>query len=516
MASHATEPQAGFSVEKLRLPLAGLGVAALFGGMATGLQGGLPEITPRVLYALGVLLIGIYVALDPEDVWAKLTGRGVLYSGNALVIAAAAIAILALFNVAASRYQTKLDLTANKQFSLSDQSVRVVQALPAPVKVTAFMLNNDQQRKQDFQTLLTEYANRSGGKLTFEFIDPEARGADAIAAGVTSVPSIVYQMGDKKQDNAGTTEKDVSTALVKLQRPGKKIYFTTGHGERSLEGFAASEYGSIKQALERDNFTPTALNLLTARTVPDDADAVVIAGATNPLLTEEKDALRAYLDGGGKLIVLLSPNSKTDLSDILQKYEVGFAGNTIVDPTGSLPQDPRYLVVGNYGSHAITKDLRDLSVYPFTTSITYPSSPASGETVTPLAQSTNNSWGNSNPQQPQRQEADPRGPLAMVVAVDAGASGGGAGKSTRLVLIGTPDLISNQVLQQVLGNQFLFLNVANWVAEQDNLIDIRAPDTTPRNMVLTGPQMDLVRNTSLIFLPLAVLAAGAAVWWTRR
>jgi hypothetical protein len=48
------------------------------------------------------------------------------------------------------------------------------------------------------------------------------------------------------------------------------------------------------------------------------------------------------------------------------------------------------------------------------------------------------------------------------------------------------------------------------------LIDIRAPDTTPRNMVLTGPQMDLVRNTSLIFLPLAVLAAGAAVWWTRR
>ena len=36
-----------------------------------------------------------------------------------------------------------------------------------------------------------------------------------------------------------------------------------------------------------DNFTISALNLLTQRAVPDDAAAVVIAGATNPFLQEE-------------------------------------------------------------------------------------------------------------------------------------------------------------------------------------------------------------------------------------
>ena len=115
-------------------------------------------------------------------------------------------------------------------------------------------------------------------------------------------------MGDKKQNSTGTTEKDVSTALVKLERPEKKVYFTTGHGERVARrlrpaGLRHDQAG----ADERDNFTTAPLNLVTARAVPDDAAEVVIAGPTNPFLPEEKDALKAYLDGGGKLIAIIGP-----------------------------------------------------------------------------------------------------------------------------------------------------------------------------------------------------------------
>ena len=143
-------------------------------------------------------------------------------------------------------------------------------------------------------------------------------------------------MADKKQNSTGTTEKDISTALVKLERPEKKAYFTSGHGERSLDGFGPQDYGTIKQAIERDNFATATLNLVTARAVPDDASEVIIAGATNPFLAEEKDALKAYLDGGGKLIAIIGPNSKTDLSDLLQNYQVGFSGTVVVDPAKSV------------------------------------------------------------------------------------------------------------------------------------------------------------------------------------
>jgi ABC-type uncharacterized transport system involved in gliding motility auxiliary subunit len=513
VASRLNQSQGGFSFETLRLPLAALGIFGVLAGLATWLVQGDFGLVPRILIAGGVLLLGIYVALDPDDVWAKLTGRGAVYSGNTLVIAAAALVILGLVNVVGSRYPTKLDLTANKQFTLSEQSIKVIQALPSPVKVTAYLLSSD-SRKMDFQTLLSDYASRSGGKLNYEFIDPEARPADALAAGIKATGTVVYQMSDKKQESTGTTEKDVTTALVKLERPGKKAYFTSGHGERSLDGFGPIDYGSIKQGLERDNFSASPLNLVTARAVPDDADEVIIAGPTNPFLAEEKDALRAYLDGGGKLILIVGPGSKADMNDLLQNYEVAFAGNIVVDPTRGLPQDPRVVVVDTYGSQAITKDLRDLTFFPLATSITLPSKPPAGTTVTALAQSSEQSWGNTNPQQLQRQESDLKGPLALAVAVDSTPAAGG--KATRIVLIGSPDLVSNNALQQVPGNQTLFLNSANWVAEQDSLIDIRAPETTPRTMVLTGPQMNLVAYSSFLFLPLAVLAAGAAVWWTRR
>src|SRR3979490_1980922 len=151
MAARSSEAKGGFSIESLRLPLVGLGIS----GLIAGLIGGLPDRAPRILLAIGVLLLGIYVALDPEDVWAKVTGRGAIASGNALLIAAAVLVILGLVNVLGSRYTTKVDLTANKQFTLSDQSARVVQALPQPVKVTGWLTSTD-SRKQDFQTLLND------------------------------------------------------------------------------------------------------------------------------------------------------------------------------------------------------------------------------------------------------------------------------------------------------------------------------------------------------------------------
>ncbi len=279
-----------------------------------------------------------------------------------------------------------------QQFTLSDQSKKIAETLPQPVKVTGFLTSTD-SRRQDFQTLLTDYSSRSGGKLTFELIDPEQRPGDAFAAGITETGTIVYQMGDKKQNSTGTTERDISTALVKLERPEKKVYFTQGHGERSLDGFDQGDYSQIKQALERDNFTAAPLNLITAKAIPDDADEVIIAGPTNPFLPEEKDALRAYLDGSGKLFLLLGPGTQSDFNDLLDKYHVSVNTNLlVVDPAQPFLQDVRVPVVDKYGSHAITKDLRLATFYPAVGSITIPSSATGDATVVALAQRARCRW----------------------------------------------------------------------------------------------------------------------------
>jgi ABC-type uncharacterized transport system involved in gliding motility auxiliary subunit len=82
--------------------------------------------------------------------------------------------------------------------------------------------------------------------------------------------------------------------------------------------------------------------------------------------------------------------------------------------------------------------------------------------------------------------------------------------------MGTSGTVSNNSFSVSSGNADLFLNAADWLAQEDNLINIRAPDTTPRTMLLTGVQLSLVFWSSLLFLPALVLLAGVFVWWTRR
>jgi ABC-type uncharacterized transport system involved in gliding motility auxiliary subunit len=512
-------------MESIRLPLAALGVFGILAGIGAFLVEGQFGLIERILIAAGILLLGIYVALDPEDVWAKMTGRGAMASGNTFVIALAALVILGLFNVLGSRYPNKVDMTSNQQFTLSDQSKRVAENLPGPVRVTAFLTSTD-PNKQDFQTRLNDYAARSGNKLSFEFIDPEQRPGDAIAAGINETGTVVYQMGDKKQNSTGTTENDITTALVKLQRPEKKVYFTQGHGERSLDGFDQGDYSQIKQALERDNFTTAPLNLITTRAIPDDAALVVVAGPTNAFLPEEKEALKAYLDGGGKLFLLLGPGTQADFNDLLSQYQVAVNTNQlVVDPAQPFLNDVRVPVVDKYGSHAITKDLRLATFYPGTGSISVPSSSSGGATVVPLAQSSDQSWGNTNQQQIARADSDPKGPLPLAVAIEANGTPPPATNPTgqpapsngaRIVVVATPNIVANRFLSVSSGNTDLFLDSANWLASEDNLISIRAPETASRQMLLTGPQINLVKFSSFLFLPLAVLAIGAVVWWTRR
>jgi ABC-type uncharacterized transport system involved in gliding motility auxiliary subunit len=533
MATRNATSSPRFSLDSLRLPLAALGFFGILAGLGAWLVDGQFDLPPRILLAGGILLLGIYVALDPEDVWGRVTGRTTLVSGNVLVIAVAAIAILGLFNVLASRYQTKWDTTANQQYTLSQQSVQVVQSLPQAVHATAFFPASDTQR-QGFQTLLGNYAAQSNGKFSFEFVDPEARPGDAVAAGITQEGTTVFAMGDKKQNATGTTEQDVTTALVKLTRPQKKVYFTTGHGERNLDGFGQPDYGQIKQALERDNYTTDTLNPTTTRAVPDDAAAVIVAGATAPFLQEELDTLKAYADGGGSIFILQDPNSKADFSSLLSPYGVAMPGTLVVDPSQNYLGDVRVPVVSKYGSHATTQDLRVASFFPGSTYVTYPGTSSGGATLTPIAQTSAQSWANSNTQQIQKQDGDASGPLTLVLAIEAPVAGGASatptpppdptnptppnqgGKKTRIYVVGTANLVANAFLNVSSGNQDLFLNATNWLSEEDNVINIKVPQPVSRTMLLTGPQLNLVTYSSLLFLPLLVLAAGVAVWWSRR
>ena len=86
---------------------------------------------------------------------------------------------------------------------------------------------------------------------------------------------------------------------------------------------------------------------------------------------------------------------------------------------------------------------------------------------------------------------------------------------TRLVVIGDSDFATNGVVG-IQGNRDMFLNTVNWLAQQENLISIRAREPEDRRLTLTADQQRRLYWLSLLLVPGFVLGTGVYTWWRRR
>ena len=77
---------------------------------------------------------------------AWLSARQTRYTGYASVYILVVLAVLVVVNFLANRYDKSYDSTANKQFSLSDQTIKVVKDLKRDVQINYFGAQNEFRR----------------------------------------------------------------------------------------------------------------------------------------------------------------------------------------------------------------------------------------------------------------------------------------------------------------------------------------------------------------------------------
>src|ERR1700730_10363609 len=87
------------------------------------------------------------------------------YAGTYILVI---IAVLGAVNFLANRYDKSFDTTANKQFSLSDQSIKVVKNLNRDIHIKYF---DETARFPQARDLLDRYSSLSP-KVHVDFIDP--------------------------------------------------------------------------------------------------------------------------------------------------------------------------------------------------------------------------------------------------------------------------------------------------------------------------------------------------------
>ena len=512
-----------------RLPAiaGGLGAASLVVGLGAYLVTGQFDRQVLILLAIGVALLLIAASYYPQELLAMLRGRSVRYGSNTFATIVIFLAILSLINFYSINHSYRWDLTASKKFTLSQQTLNILNKLQAPMKLTAFYASGT---SADYEDLLKQYKSASD-KIDYQFIDPDRMPAVARQYKIQQYGTTVIEYHGKRQDVTGFGEQDLTSAILKLtSEKTKKIYFLAGHGELNVDSFDGPGGAQIKQALQAENYDVTVLNLAAKGSVPDDADVLVVAGAKNQFLDDEKKALKEYLDKGGKALIMVDPHGSPSVTEVLKDWGIEVGNGVAVDPASSIANQPQVPVVMQYNFNQITKDMtQQMTMFPLATSITVQKDLPKGETTAPLFQTTDKAWLETDQKVIKFDEGkDVRGPLTLAMTVQMGETSPkqnpqGAAKDeaqkpkTRMVVIGNSAFASNDLAKEpALANKHLFTNAVNWLAEDEDLISIGPKEPAMNQTFLTGAQESFVFYSSAVFLPLLVIIAGVAVWWNRR
>lgn len=509
--------------------LAGL-VFVLTGLIMFSVNSELSVLTTIVL-VLGVALLVAYIVIRFNDIKTGLSSRSAKFGTNAALMILFLFGILVVVNILLNRFTWRVDTTAAKQFSLAEQTKKVLRNLDQEIKVIGFYKTNEEFRVKE---LLTEY-DQVSPKFSFEFVDPDKKPGLAKKYDIKAYNTIVVEGESKTEKITESTEEALTNALIKVTREGsKKVYFTTNHNERDIDKTEPDGFSKVKAAIEEQNFAVEKLSLIAQDqdSIPDDCSVLVIAGPHSSLLPPELEKVENYLKKGGKVILMLDPEAPSEYGEFLAKYGIKLGNDLVVDasPIGQFfGAGPIVPLVAQYQAHTITENFGIMTYFPQARSVSKMDEAPSGVTVTEIAKSSDQSWGEVDPITSGKvgfeEGKDLRGPVALFTVAEKNAAikvkkddkyGLGSGEAkTRLAVFGDSDFATNGHFSNQ-GNGNLFMNTLNWLAEEEDLISVRPKDPEDRRLNLTQKQSRMILYFGVILLPLVIFAAGIVVYTKRK
>ena len=453
-----------------------------------------------------------------------LRARQTRYAAYASLYIIVILAVIVVANFLANRYNKSYDATSNKRFSLSDQTKKVVSDLKQDVTIQYFDRPSGMQAGKD---LLDRYTTLSP-KVHVQYVDLLKNPQLARAANVSREGEAVIELGAKKEEAKTFDEEGVTGAMIRALKGGaRNICVVNGSGERRLDDSSAEGLSDFQTSVQKDNYQTKAVNLLEKAEIPSDCTVLVVAGPSSDYIAPEVDAIKKYVEGGGRAMFLLDPPLKvgrkeisdnTALTDLLASWGVTPDKDLVLDenPVAQLVGlGPEVPLITAYDSHAIVNDLAGTATgFPIARTLEVKN--GDHTTVSKLFSTSANSYSTYNLSSAEiriNPDKDKKGPFALAAAgtYDTGKPN----SQGRFIVVGNSRWASNSFLR-FNGNRNLMLNMMNWLSSDEDLISIRPKDQEDRRINLTRAQFLAVRTFSQFLLPLVVVIGGVLVWARRR
>ena len=461
------------------------------------------------------------------------------------------------------------DLTASKEYDLSNQALNAIKNLNENLEIFLFLRNDSSKDALSIkrtEDLLSEFSRNSNDyELTFMHIDPDLDPNLSSSLNIEKylsgrdLPVLVFRLeesqrlahivgGDPNESIDVFNEKDViSGMLISSQVKRKRVFFLSGHEERDINNIdrSSNSLGQAKITLERDNYDVSSITtdelsrILLNFSLSNELDlfpaAIIISDPSDDLLESEKNILKEYIALGGNIMMLLEPDSPKGYTEMLSGWGIISGEGTLVDRISYVAPNLEFLQIKDSNlqipDHPITHNF-DVIYFPGSKfigmSLTNEEIPITEEGLPyvkaePIAYTTISSWEEKSKEIIEFNNEDISGPLPVVLAVEVISEIKGNPKKeengeytmSKLLISGDTDFASNRFIFSA-KNEDLFANSVNWLTSDVELISIRPKEKVFRELVLTKDERNFVRWSGWAFLPALSLSLGIYNWWRRR
>lgn len=492
-----------------------------------------------IVYYISIMFLFIFLTVQSMEKrrWSSFS-VGIYSTCLSLFALAMVIGLNLLINHLPSN-KTKMDLTSDSLYSISEQSKQIIEELQEDI--TIYLLAKSGSEDKTIIEFLSQYT-AVNSHIKVEFKDPvlypnfseqyteeklTSGGNDLIVVqgnrsrfiSNSSIYVSDYSLNSDTYSYETTysydIENQVTSAIDYVTTDNlPKLYRLTGHGEAQLPEAAAN-------SITLENIEIQDLNLVSQKEIPSDCSALLLYCPKSDLSAKELEVIQAYLTSGGNFMIVTEYVAKDmkNFQTLLKTYGMSLAKGLVVEKDTTLYYQNQTFLLPNIQSHAITDSIISGGyriLMPYCQGIQIADDTRSTLTVQKLLTTSGAAYAKSAGFEMNTYEKE-KGDVTDSFTLGAVASEIIDDTQTQVVYFPCSYFLDQTVDQYVSGaNSDLFLNAINFLCQRENHISIRSKNLANTPMTVNAATATRLEILLILVLPACVLIYGGIVCLKRR
>lgn len=513
-----------------------------------------------------VALISTFLSATFLSVRGKTLSHKSAQYRNLQLGTAALIVLSVLVGWFGSSVQGRLDLTADRIFTLSDGTESILSGLDDLLTVELYQSEEPPVQidiaSRDVSDFLEDFVGKSGGKVKLVERYPDTDEGDARLAQLSGIRpeqfnrqtsngleiksgflGVVLTYADRREvipiirsiDGFEYRVATLAFNMLQQETARKSVGFMVGHGEKTVQedfnnlgSLLAQQYDLAEITSDEDGMR----RLM-------DLDVLIVPGPTQRVPDEMYQAMDQYLAAGGKVLLLVDPvtidvqnlsavPNQFHFGDFADKYGIVVEDDLVFDVRshetlqfGSVLMPYPYWVRSPTADRKVAGDVESV-LMPWPSSVGTTESEVGEAEFIPLVRTSqfaaaDYAYGNVRPDSPQLDISGIQlfaNDLAMAVETKLAD---GSGDTSRLIVVGDSDWLTDNLVGRAQENMALGLNLIDWLAQEETLAEIRSKVITTRILIFSSPShRNAVQYANIAGVPLAFILFGLFRYLRRR